>query len=294
MSGAPGGGTGAGGSGMGGTMMQGAPGSGGMANGTAYAGSQAQLGNGQTSSNPAPQGATVPSQGSDGPAAGGTTVGGGVPSEQAPAGGSMPANGGRSSDVVVFVDPLTGQPTTPPRRAPPSNDGSAEAPPPDEADGIQGKRRIRVVPVNGAESGGGPSSGGRESPVPMQAPPRRLAAPRPAWVHGGRDWTIYVECRAADLMLYPSQRTFPLAQAAGDASNNPLIKAIQQMIDRRQSSRRPGEPPYHPQVCLLVRPEYVRTFLTVYPALDALPVPKTRRSLDADDDVISIVTGAIP
>lgn len=206
----------------------------------------------------------------------------------------MPANGGRSSDVVVFVDPLTGQPTTPPRRAPPPNGGPAEAPPPEEADGAPGKRRIRVVPANGAEGGSGYASGSNESPVPQAPPSRRLAAPRPAWVHGGRDWTIYVECRAADLLLYPSQRTFPLAQAAGDAADNPLIKAIQQMIDRRQSSRRPGEPPYHPQVCLLVRPEYVLTFLKVYPALEALPVPKTRRNLDADDDVISIVTGAVP
>ncbi len=47
------------------------------------------------------------------------------------------------------------------------------------------------------------------------------------------------------------------------------------MIDRRQSTRRPGEPPYYPKVCLLVRPENLRTFLTVYPALEALPVPKT-------------------
>jgi hypothetical protein len=45
---------------------------------------------------------------------------------------------------------------------------------------------------------------------------------------------------------------------------------------------------------LLVRAEHIRTFLTVYPALEALPVPKTRRNLDADDDVIGIVTGAVP
>jgi len=135
----------------------------------------------------------------------------------------------------------------------------------------------------------------RFAPTPTYAPPpRRLTAPRPAWVHGGRDWTIYVECRATDLVLYPSQRTFPIAEAISPPAGNPLIKAIQQMIDRRQSSRRRDEPPYHPQVCLLVRPEHIRTFLTVYPALEALPVPKTRRNLDADDDVISIVTGAVP
>jgi hypothetical protein len=134
----------------------------------------------------------------------------------------------------------------------------------------------------------------RLSPPSLAPPPRRLAAPRPAWIHGGRDWTIYVECRGSDLVLYPSQRAFTLAQATGAPASNPLIKAIQQMIDRRQSSRRPGEPPYHVQLCLLVRPEHIRTYLTVYPALEALPVPQTHRKLDADDDVYGIVSGAVP
>ena len=214
----------------------------------------------------------------------------------------MPANGGRSSDVVIFVDPITGQPTTAPRPAPSPDDGSAESPPAQDGNGNRGPPRIRVVQVNNAANGGDYASGdeqsaamNRYSPAPSLAPPpRRLAAPRAAWVHGGRDWTIFVECRAGDLVLYPSQQTFTLAQATSDSPGNPLVKAIQQMIDRRQSSRRADEPPYHPQVCLLVRPEHVRTFLTVYPALAALPVQKSRRNLDADDDVISIVTGAVP
>jgi hypothetical protein len=214
----------------------------------------------------------------------------------------MPANGSRSSDVVIFVDPVTGQPTNAPPPTPPSDDASAEAPPPEEAEGKPGARRVRVVPVTSAAGRGGTATGdaqaeamNRFAPTPSYAPPpRRLTAPRPVWVHGGRDWTIYVECRARDVVLYPSQKTFTLAQAVSPTAANPLIKAIQQMIDRRQSSRRRDEPPYHPQVCLLVRPEHIRTFLTVYPALEALPVPKMRRNLDADDDVISIVTGAVP
>ena len=135
----------------------------------------------------------------------------------------------------------------------------------------------------------------RFAPTPSAGPPRhKPAAMRPAWVHGGRDWTIYVECRADSLVLYPSQRTFPLAPILSDPAGNPLAKAIQQMIVRRQSLRRPGEPPYHPQLCLLVRPEHVRTFLMIYPALEALPLPKTRRNVDADDDVIDIINGAMP
>jgi hypothetical protein len=131
-------------------------------------------------------------------------------------------------------------------------------------------------------------------PTAGERPVRKPAGLRPAWVHGGRDWTIYVECLSDGVKLYPSERMFPLAHAAMEGAGNPLVAALRQMIDRRQASRRPGEPPYHPQVCLLVRAEHVRTFLSVYPALETLPAPKTRRNLDADDDVAAIVTGANP
>ncbi len=263
------------------------------------ASSTAQINNG---TNPGSQGTGSSSQGAGGSASGGVTVIGGTPNAQGGAGGPMPPNGGRSGDVVIFVDPLTGKPTTAPRPAPSPGDASGEGSPPEQNDGNPGARRVRVIPVTGAATGGGSGPGdaqaeamNRFAPTPTYAPPpRRLTAPRPAWVHGGRDWTIYVECRAAALVLYPSQRAFTIAEAISPPAGNPLLKAIQQMIDRRQSSRRRDEPPYHPQICLLVRPEHIRTFLTVYPALEALPVPKTRRNLDADDDVISIVTGAVP
>ncbi|MHB1423382.1 MAG: hypothetical protein ACYC3I_09365 [Gemmataceae bacterium] len=211
----------------------------------------------------------------------------------------MPANGGNSSGVVVYVDPLTGKPTTAPRPASAPANNSAQESPPEQTDGNRSAPRVRVIVGNGGGGGGGgdPQAEAMEryAPTPSLAPaPRRPATPRPAWVHGGRDWTIYVECRGNDVLLYPSQRSFGLAESASESAGNPLLKAIQQMIERRQSSRRPGEPPYHVQLCLLVRPEHIRTFLTVYPALEALPVPKMRRNLDADDDVIGIVTGAVP
>ncbi len=297
--------TGGGGS-PGGQVIAGTPmpnplASGGSPSGTQLSGSQASIGNLGSGANPGPEGAGSASQGTGDAPSGGATVIGGSPSGQA-AGSPMQTGGGRSSDVVVYVDPLTGKPTTAPRPTPSPEDGSAEGPPSEQSDGKPGQRRIRVVPVTSAASGASSAppdaqaeAMNRFAPTPSYAPPpRRLTAPRPAWVHGGRDWTVYIECRAGDLVLYPSQRTFTLAQAISAPADNPLIKAIQQMIDRRQSSRRPGEPPYHAQVCLLVRPEHIRTFLTVYPALEALPVPKMRRNLDADDDVISIVTGAVP
>jgi hypothetical protein len=96
------------------------------------------------------------------------------------------------------------------------------------------------------------------------------------------------------VVLYPSRKRFTLAEAGNESAENPLVKAIQQMIDRRQLSRRPGEPPYYPQVRLLVRAEYVRTFHRIYPGLEKLAAPKLRQNLDPEDDVAAIVTGANP
>lgn len=209
----------------------------------------------------------------------------------------MPANSGRSSDRVIFVDPLTGKPTSAPRPTTPPPDGPAEES--QQTDGQPRPPRVRVATAGGSGGGGVADPQGeamnRFAPTPTMTPARhKPVVSHPAWVHGGRDWIIYIECRADSLVLYPSQRSFPLVQVMSDPAGNPLAKAIGQMIDRRQSLRRAGEPPYRPQVCLLVRPEYTRTFLSVYPALEALPVPKTRRNLDADDDVIDIVNGASP
>jgi hypothetical protein len=200
--------------------------------------------------------------------------------------------------VVIVIDPLTGKPTTAPRPTTASADDSSEESPPVDANGIRRPPRVRVV-MAGSPTGdprGSPSTPhDRFAPAPVATDrPRKPVVARPAWVHGGRDWTIYVECRADAIVLYPSQRTFALAPASSETADNPLRTAIEQMIERRQSSRRPGEPPYHPQLCLLVRPEHVRTFLTVYPALEALPIPKTRRNLEAEDDVITIVTSPSP
>jgi hypothetical protein len=115
-------------------------------------------------------------------------------------------------------------------------------------------------------------------------PPKRLAS-----LHGDRDWVIFVECRADSVVLYPTQRTYPLSSLAGE--NNPLLEAIRQMIDRRQGLVRPGELPFRPQVRFLVLPENLRSYHLAFPALEALPVPKTRQNLDPEDDVAAIVAG---
>jgi len=121
--------------------------------------------------------------------------------------------------------------------------------------------------------------------------PRKPVALRPARLTGDRDYTIYIECRADSVVLYPSQRSFPLNDLSrGGPAGNPLAQAVQQMIDRRQALVPAGQPPYRPQICFLVLQQNMRVFHLAYPALDALTIPKRRHNLDPDDDVLAIVT----
>ena len=101
---------------------------------------------------------------------------------------------------------------------------------------------------------------------------------------------IFLECRANSIVLYPSRQEFPFSTLTGGA-NCPLVQAVAQMIDRRQSSVRPGEPPYRPQIRFLVRPEYLRAFHLAYPLFDSLPAEKVRQNLIPEDDVLSIIAG---
>jgi hypothetical protein len=237
-------------------------------------------------------------QGNGGLASGSPITASGSPGGQSASGTPPAAIGNRTPTPVIFVDPLTGKQTSPP--PPAGADDQPSEPAPQDTDPSKPPRTRVIVGSGGSGQPADPAeaAANRFAPpvAPVHQPPaaRKPAALRPAWVHGGRDWIIYVECRADTLVLYPAQRQFSLTQVTGDPANNPLVQSIGQMIAHRQSLRRPNEPPYRPQVCLLVRPENVRTFLRVYRDLGALNVPLTRRNLDADDDVISIVTGSNP
>ena len=81
----------------------------------------------------------------------------------------------------------------------------------------------------------------------------------------------------------------PYSQA--NSPSRSLLLTLQQMINRRQESVRPGDLPYRPQVRFLVRPEHERTFHLAYPTLDRLPATKTRQTLGPEDDVLAIIVG---
>lgn len=74
-----------------------------------------------------------------------------------------------------------------------------------------------------------------------------------------------------------------LKQSRG--ADNALLQTVQQMIQRRQVSVRPGEMPYRPQVRFLVRPDGLRTFHQAYPLLESLRLPMTRLDLALGEDI---------
>ncbi len=114
---------------------------------------------------------------------------------------------------------------------------------------------------------------------------------RPARLSGDRDWLIYVECKLEGVVIYPTQLLVPATALAHPSGSNPLMQSIQQLIDRKQASVRPGDPPYRPEVRFLVHSDAGRTYHLAYPMLDGLAAPKTAQDLTPDDDVRAIVTG---
>jgi hypothetical protein len=133
----------------------------------------------------------------------------------------------------------------------------------------------------------GQSPGGSLLPTPERRPPPL----RPARLTGDRDWLIFIECTEDGVILYPSRLSVPLSVLNHAAATNPLQQAVQQMIDRRQATVRPGELPFRPQIRFLVRPENMRSFHIAYPSLNSVQAPMTVQNLQPKDDVLSIMAG---
>lgn len=116
-------------------------------------------------------------------------------------------------------------------------------------------------------------------PPTVKAKGDRPAPVRPAWLYANRDWNIDIECTVDAVLIRGSAQRIPANQLARGA-DNPLAKAVRQMIDRRQALVPKGEPPYRPMIRLLVRHDALRTYYLAYPALDILQLPMTRENID--------------
>jgi hypothetical protein len=146
------------------------------------------------------------------------------------------------------------------------------------------------IPAPGQPTSGEPASGTAGSPLDRLTIQNstnktvRAAPLRPGLLNGNRDWIIPVECTAEAVVLYPSgQRIDPAELSRGTNGKNALFEAVRQMIVRRQSTVRPGEPPYRPMIRFRVRPDGLRSYYLAYPALEALHVPMSRENLEPEE-----------
>jgi hypothetical protein len=101
-----------------------------------------------------------------------------------------------------------------------------------------------------------------------------------------RDWYIPIECRGDGVTLLTTQQHFTLAELA-QVRDNPLLKTMRQMIDRRQARVPPDEPLYRPLIRFQVHGDGLRAYYLAYPVLDRLNVPMMREDLDPQLEVSS-------
>src|SRR5262249_31385063 len=138
---------------------------------------------------------------------------------------------------------------------------------------------------------------GPPSPAAGTAPPNLANRERhpqplqPALLGGDRDWVLFVEGRPDAVVLYPSRRQFLAHPPTTPQGRADLLRAAQQLLERRQAAARAADAVFRPQVRFLVHPDGVRTFHLSYPVLDPLPTPKTRQELQPEDDIERITAG---
>jgi hypothetical protein len=100
-----------------------------------------------------------------------------------------------------------------------------------------------------------------------------------------RDWVIPIDCTAdAVELLIGRQRFTTHALLTAKPGDNPLLKAVREVIERRQAMVRPGDPPYRPIIRFQVYPDGLQSYYVAFPVLETLQVPMTRENIRKADE----------
>jgi hypothetical protein len=150
----------------------------------------------------------------------------------------------------------------------------------------------RQSPPDGDDSG--PQFPGSSGLSQLGAPhEKKPATPPVIRRYVRRDWNIFIECKANQIIIYPGGTQIPAASLtdAAISQEQPLLKAIQQMMDKRRAQLASAgttkdDPALSPHIRFLVRPDGLRTYFFAYPELGPLQLPMTRENLDPDEDAI--------
>ena len=131
------------------------------------------------------------------------------------------------------------------------------------------------------------------APLP-ELGPRKSQSPTPlraARLFADRDWVIYVECKFEEISVHPNRLVIPTNLLASDEGVKRFVQEIEKIIQRKQSTVRPGEPLYRPEVRFLVWPDGLRPYHLSYPALQLAGIKQKRLNLEPEDSIKEIIQG---
>lgn len=96
---------------------------------------------------------------------------------------------------------------------------------------------------------------------------------------GNKDFVITISCYNDFVSVSPGGMSFRWSAANTKATDQAFAQAVANLIERRQASVRPGQPPYRPIVCFRVTPDGRPSCLHAYPLLEPLHLPMTRENV---------------
>jgi hypothetical protein len=219
---------------------------------------------------------------------------------------SAPGSGSRQSTgaaPALIGDPtVSGSSPGPPSLLPPVPGGnSGQAPRGMEASGAGPPSPVNSGQGAGQRGQGGTLPGQKDNnpdalseegggePAPMLAgpvlPPLRNAVRKSAIPLGrltaNRDWIITLECQADQIVLLSTDQAFPAATLRRMAGiEHPLTEVVRGLIDRRQATLRPGEPPYRPVLRFRVHADGLKTYYAANALLDDLHLATSRENVE--------------
>ncbi len=116
---------------------------------------------------------------------------------------------------------------------------------------------------------------------PRPGPKKSVPAPTIGRLLANRDYVLTIECFKDVVALYPGGQVFAVGQGDQKETDDKIVRAVQQLISRRQATVRPGETPYRPMLRFQVHPDALRTYFHVYPLFENMRIPMTRENLDS-------------
>ena len=106
------------------------------------------------------------------------------------------------------------------------------------------------------------------------------AAPRPPTIGRllvNRDFIVTIDVVERGAIVTPPGRAIDFAQPGAVEE---LVTAVRTLVERRQATVRPGEPPYRPLIHFRVVGEGRRNYYLLFPALSELGYPMSRESTE--------------